>query len=394
MYQFNELTYAAILTIQLPGSSEPMQAHVTLAPPDSIETPAGSKLLRDCTLADLQQFATQLEQDVWETQGQIKLYDLTMQADALVNLVVINEEDEQIAPGDAWLDGARLVLGLAEIEKETKAEAVKLESTSDQSSEKREKKIVEKKNKKEETAEAEVEDIPITDLTVTPPAVTVPISMDTPTITVAESEPVHPERKASETPKPEVSPVDKAMLKVKKSDLENRTAGQKLRPFSQSNTAVDVLFDEIPFRQAQAHADTSLNREVAGVLVGPHPEKQPDGRYIVHITDVIAAKHTKMQGASVTYTPESWRYISDVMQERYPEEECVIVGWYHTHPGFGIFLSNMDLFIHHNFFTQKWHIALVLDPVGKKSGFFTWDKAQTAVLAYEFPWPYWAHRTW
>jgi proteasome lid subunit RPN8/RPN11 len=137
-----------------------------------------------------------------------------------------------------------------------------------------------------------------------------------------------------------------------------------------------------------------MNREVAGVLVGPHPEKQPDGRYIVHITDVIAAKHTKMQGASVTYTPESWRYISDVMQERYPEEECVIVGWYHTHPGFGIFLSNMDLFIHHNFFTQKWHIALVLDPVGQKSGFFTWDKAQTAVLAYDFPWPYWAHRAW
>jgi len=28
-----------------------------------------------------------------------------------------------------------------------------------------------------------------------------------------------------------------------------------------------------------------------------------------------------------------------------------IVGWYHSHPGFGIFLSEYDLFIHRNFFT-------------------------------------------
>ena len=176
--------------------------------------------------------------------------------------------------------------------------------------------------------------------------------------------------------------------------LHDRMAGQVLSLNDPTPAAVDILMAESAFADAKRHASSSMNREVAGVLVGPHPQKQPNGRYVVQVTDVIVAEHTRMQGASVTYTPESWRYVNDKLLEMYPDEECVIVGWYHTHPGFGIFLSNMDLFIHHNFFTQKWHIALVLDPVGKKSGFFNWDRSQSQMMATHFPWPYWAHSSW
>jgi proteasome lid subunit RPN8/RPN11 len=152
--------------------------------------------------------------------------------------------------------------------------------------------------------------------------------------------------------------------------------------------------NESAFRAAQTHAVSTLEREVAGVLIGPHPEKQPDGRYVVHISDAIIAKYTRMQGASVTYTPESWRYVNDKLAEMYPDDEAVIVGWYHTHPGFGIFLSGMDKFIHQNFFTQIWHIAMVLDPLARQSGFFCWDRGLSKVDEYEFPWPVWASGSW
>jgi proteasome lid subunit RPN8/RPN11 len=101
-----------------------------------------------------------------------------------------------------------------------------------------------------------------------------------------------------------------------------------------------------------------------------------------------------MHGASVTYTPESWRYVNDRLAQLYPDDTAVIVGWYHTHPGFGIFLSGMDRFIHHNFFTQIWHVALVLDPLARRSGFFSWDRAKTRVDTYDFPWPQWAAESW
>jgi hypothetical protein len=41
-----------------------------------------------------------------------------------------------------------------------------------------------------------------------------------------------------------------------------------------------------------------------------------------------------------------------------------IVGWYHSHPGFGVEFSEMDLFIHRNFFPGPGQIAYVTDPLG------------------------------
>jgi len=181
---------------------------------------------------------------------------------------------------------------------------------------------------------------------------------------------------------------------IRPSTARVRIAGRRLPNGHPTWAAVDILMDENALRSAQAHALTSLDREVAGVMIGPRPEKQPDGRYVVHIIDTIIAKHTVMQGASVTYTPESWRYMNDKLWERYPDETAVIVGWYHTHPGFGIFLSGMDQFIHQNFFTQIWHIAYVLDPRAKTSGFFSWDRQKTRVSPHEFHWPSWAARSW
>jgi hypothetical protein len=48
------------------------------------------------------------------------------------------------------------------------------------------------------------------------------------------------------------------------------------------------------------------------------------------------------------------------------------VGWYHTHPSFGIFLSHHDLFIHQHFFAQPLQVAYVVDPIQQTRGFFQW----------------------
>jgi hypothetical protein len=48
------------------------------------------------------------------------------------------------------------------------------------------------------------------------------------------------------------------------------------------------------------------------------------------------------------------------------------VGWYHTHPDYGIFLSGQDLFIHRNFFDQPLQVAYVVDPIRQTRGFFQW----------------------
>lgn len=49
-----------------------------------------------------------------------------------------------------------------------------------------------------------------------------------------------------------------------------------------------------------------------------------------------------------------------------------IVGWIHTHPDFGIFLSEYDKFIHQNFFNEDYQVAYVVDPIQKIEGFYFW----------------------
>jgi proteasome lid subunit RPN8/RPN11 len=92
----------------------------------------------------------------------------------------------------------------------------------------------------------------------------------------------------------------------------------------------------------------------------------------------IRGAQAREEGAHVTFTHETWTHIHGEMDQRYSDLE--IVGWYHTHPGFGIFLSDMDAFIHRNFFGQPAQVALVHDPLAGQIGFFTERNGELAQL--------------
>ena len=109
-----------------------------------------------------------------------------------------------------------------------------------------------------------------------------------------------------------------------------------------------------------SHAKESLEVEVCGVLVGELCQDQ-QGIW-VRVEAAIRGTSAKQGGAHVTYTQETWDKIHEVKDRDYPRLK--IVGWYHSHPGFGVEFSDMDTFIQRNFFAGRAQFALVLDPVG------------------------------
>jgi proteasome lid subunit RPN8/RPN11 len=130
----------------------------------------------------------------------------------------------------------------------------------------------------------------------------------------------------------------------------------------------------------QAHADACRHarntltdgdaiKEVGGVLVG-NVYKDQYGPY-TGVKAVIVAEHTRNEGTEVAFTPETWDQVNRAKDEFYPDDR--IVGWYHTHPRFGIFLSERDKFIQQHSFPQPWAIAFVMDPVEETEGFFFWS---------------------
>jgi hypothetical protein len=47
-----------------------------------------------------------------------------------------------------------------------------------------------------------------------------------------------------------------------------------------------------------------------------------------------------------------------------------LVGWYHSHPGHGVFLSAYDQFIQNQFFPSEGQVAMVIDPQTGEEGLF------------------------
>ena len=51
----------------------------------------------------------------------------------------------------------------------------------------------------------------------------------------------------------------------------------------------------------------------------------------------------------------------------YLDYDYVIVGWYHSHPGLGCFLSQKDIETQKRMFNKPFHTALVVDPIKRET---------------------------
>ena len=131
-----------------------------------------------------------------------------------------------------------------------------------------------------------------------------------------------------------------------------------------------VVFRRSALNDIRAHGCLTPDIEVCGVILGT-VYRDLQGAWC-YVEANIRGNHAAGRNAQVTFTSETWTHIHEYREKRYPGLR--IVGWYHTHPGFGIFLSEMDLFIQQSFFAEPWQLAFVDDPKGGDRGVFVWRK--------------------
>jgi proteasome lid subunit RPN8/RPN11 len=143
-------------------------------------------------------------------------------------------------------------------------------------------------------------------------------------------------------------------------------------PFPQVKQEFRILLSEEAFDAIVSHGAKDAGHEVGGVLVG---ELLADGGGpYVRVDAVIEAVHAEEKGAELTFTHATWDHVNKEMDSRFAHKR--IVGWYHTHPGFGIFLSDRDGFIHRSFFGEPFQIAFVYDPKRREHGVFAWREGK------------------
>ncbi len=127
-----------------------------------------------------------------------------------------------------------------------------------------------------------------------------------------------------------------------------------------TDVALRVALSRAAYAEIAAHAKEALDEEVCGVLVGEPCED--DGGAFVLVEAAIRGVATRKGRGHVTFTQETWNAIHSAMERDHKERQ--IVGWYHTHPGFGVEFSEMDAFIQRHFFGLPHQVALVMDPLG------------------------------
>src|SRR5580700_11039168 len=125
-----------------------------------------------------------------------------------------------------------------------------------------------------------------------------------------------------------------------------------------------LLVDSEVVRRIRQHARSCNKTEVCGVLIGQ------DREGVVEVEASITGLNAEEAGAHVTFTQDTWEHIYKVKDKEFPDHR--IVGWYHSHPGFGVFLSDHDTFIHRNFFSSPGQVAWVFDPHSDEEGCFGW----------------------
>ena len=115
--------------------------------------------------------------------------------------------------------------------------------------------------------------------------------------------------------------------------------------------------------------------EIIGYLIG-NIYKWSDKKYIV-IEDqlfIIGAIHSdKYSTSQIEGVAGKYEKKFQKLKRKKNNEELRIVGWWHSHPGFGCFLSRTDLHTQEFFFPESYQVALVVDPIKDELEFFTLD---------------------
>ncbi len=134
-----------------------------------------------------------------------------------------------------------------------------------------------------------------------------------------------------------------------------------------------VAISQAVIDDIHAHGQSASDVEVCGVLLG-NVYRDARGPWC-HIEASVRGNFASGKETQVTITSETWTHVNSVRDRQHPDKK--FIGWYHTHPGFGIFLSGMDDFIQSNWFSEPWQIALVYDPQSKEEGAFLWRDGKT-----------------
>jgi proteasome lid subunit RPN8/RPN11 len=121
-----------------------------------------------------------------------------------------------------------------------------------------------------------------------------------------------------------------------------------------------VLVPAETLSQLRAALAEDLRRERLCLLLGRIWQTHRHDQYVSWIESFLAVRGAEATAVHVSMRARDWLGALPALAKC---PDASLVGWAHSHPGYGAFLSETDLQTQALWFRQPWSVALVFDPV-------------------------------
>jgi len=121
------------------------------------------------------------------------------------------------------------------------------------------------------------------------------------------------------------------------------------------------------------------------VLVGEVFRDETQGSHVVVVRGAVPALSAAGSPVHLQFTREAWDEMAGMIDENFAQ--MLIVGWFHSHPHMGAFMSSTDRASQRAFYNRPWSLALVVDPVTRQTAWFAGGRSRSLhprhVVEYE-----------
>merc|ERR1712158_79598 len=133
-------------------------------------------------------------------------------------------------------------------------------------------------------------------------------------------------------------------------------SGQGATDAPQVDTAEHIYISSLALLKMLKHGRAGVPMEVMGLMLGEYVDE-----YTVRVIDVFAMPQSGTGVSVEAVDPVFQAKMLDMLKQTGRPEN--VVGWYHSHPGYGCWLSGIDVMTQQTYqMVQDPAIAIVVDP--------------------------------
>ncbi|HHW67502.1 MAG: hypothetical protein PWP07_153 [Epulopiscium sp.] len=136
-------------------------------------------------------------------------------------------------------------------------------------------------------------------------------------------------------------------------------------------TGIHIYLEDYVYTYLYQYSKLNRGEEKGAALVGYYTEEF--GEKMAIINGAIQFKSSLAED-KVLLTDEVLNEVKAKLNKYFPDRE--LMGWMHTQPGYGIFLTTQDIRLQKQFFGKPYQTLMIIDPIENMEAFFLWDKEE------------------